>query len=95
MGHSGLQSAALEAIQAKGSFTLVISGGSMIKALAQLAADPNASDFSKWHVAWADERNVSLSNPDSNFKVYSPVEISNDFEICVIYQSLCYKFTIL
>ena len=67
---SCVQSAAAEAIQAKGSFTLVISGGSMIKALAQLAADPKASDFSKWHVAWADERNVSLSHPDSNYKVW-------------------------
>lgn len=63
-----MQSAAADAIEKKGSFTLVISGGSMIKALAQLAADSKASDFSKWHVAWADERNVALSNPDSNFK---------------------------
>ncbi|KAK9858028.1 hypothetical protein WJX84_006389 [Apatococcus fuscideae] len=63
-----VQSAAADAIEKKGSFTLVISGGSMIKALAQLAADSTASDFSKWHVAWADERNVALSNPDSNFK---------------------------
>ena len=63
------QSAAADPIEKKGSFTLVISGGSIIKALAQLAADSKASDFSKWHVAWADERNVALSNPDSNFKV--------------------------
>jgi len=54
-------------VQAKGSFTLVLSGGSLLKALAELV-DNKGVDFTKWHIAYADERNVSHSSDDSNHK---------------------------
>ena len=54
-------------LQAKGSFTLVLSGGSLLKALANLIDLPGV-DFSKWHIAFADERNVPHSSDDSTYK---------------------------
>ena len=56
-----------QAVQAKGSFTIVLSGGSLLKALGKLANNPGV-DWSKWHVAYADERNVPHSSDDSNHK---------------------------
>ena len=54
-------------MQDKGSFTIVLSGGSLLKALTHLAGKPGM-DFSKWYVAYADERNVPHSHEDSNHK---------------------------
>ena len=54
-------------MQAKGSFTIVLSGGSLLKALVKLVDNPGV-DWSKWHVAYADERNVPHSSDDSNHK---------------------------
>jgi 6-phosphogluconolactonase len=54
-------------MQARGAFTLVLSGGSLFKALSPLIGLPGA-DFAKWHVFFVDERNVPHSSPDSNFK---------------------------
>ena len=54
-------------MQNKGSFTIVLSGGSLLKALAKLADSPGV-DWAKWHVAYADERNVSHTSDDSNHK---------------------------
>ena len=54
-------------MQAKGSFTIVLSGGSLLKALVKLVENPRV-DWSKWHVAYADERNVSHNSDDSNHK---------------------------
>jgi 6-phosphogluconolactonase len=58
---------AAAAIKEKGSFTIVLSGGSLLKALAYLVKQPG-QDFSKWHVAYADERNVPHTAEDSNHK---------------------------
>ncbi|CAL5229687.1 g13056 [Coccomyxa viridis] len=55
------------AIKERGAFTLVLSGGSLLKAVGQLVGAPGV-DFSKWHVFFVDERNVPHSHPDSNFK---------------------------
>ncbi|CAG9460224.1 unnamed protein product [Pedinophyceae sp. YPF-701] len=58
--------AAEEAIAKKGSFSLALSGGSLLNALPamhQLDAKP---DFAKWHIFYADERCVPHSSPDSN-----------------------------
>ncbi len=54
-------------LQERGAFTLVLSGGSLLKAVGQLVGAPGV-DFSKWHVFFVDERNVPHSHPDSNFK---------------------------
>ena len=55
------------AIAAKGSFTVALSGGSLVKSLNALISRTDV-DFSKWYVLFSDERVVSLSSPDSNYK---------------------------
>lgn len=59
--------AAAASIKAKGSFTLVLSGGSLMASFAEFAAIKD-TDWSKWYVFWVDERNVAHSSPDSNYK---------------------------
>ena len=59
--------ASAEAVARKGSFTVALSGGSLLKALAALAGRPGV-DFSKWWVLFVDERNVPHSSPDSNYR---------------------------
>ena len=54
-------------MQERGAFTLVLSGGSLLKAIGQLVGSPGV-DFSKWHVFFVDERNVPHSHSDSNYK---------------------------
>eukprot|EP00892_Ulva_mutabilis_P003024 jgi/Ulvmu1/12722/UM095_0026.1 len=60
-------SAAAQAIEEKGAFTVAISGGSMLKALSHFTTAKNV-DFSKWWVFFVDERNVSHSSDDSTYK---------------------------
>ncbi|WOG95444.1 hypothetical protein DCAR_0414763 [Daucus carota subsp. sativus] len=58
-------------IKAKDSFTVVLSGGTLIHTMRKLVEKPNADcvDWSKWFVFWLDERVVSLEDPDSNYKL--------------------------
>lgn len=53
----------------KGSFTVVVSGGSLIKSLRKLVEAPyiDSIDWSKWHMFWVDERVVPKDHPDSNY----------------------------
>lgn len=53
-------------LQAKGGFTLVVSGGSLLKALNYL--EKVDTKFDKWHIIYADERNVPHSSEDSNHR---------------------------
>ncbi|KAM0860810.1 hypothetical protein ACQ4PT_046312 [Festuca glaucescens] len=55
----------------RGAFAVVLSGGSLIKALRKLAEPPylDAVDWSRWHVFWADERVVPKDHADSNYKL--------------------------
>ncbi|KAE8723927.1 putative 6-phosphogluconolactonase 5 [Hibiscus syriacus] len=55
----------------KGSFTVVLSGGSLIKSLRKLVETPyvDAVDWSTWHVFWVDERVVPKDHDDSNYKL--------------------------
>ncbi|KAK1432448.1 hypothetical protein QVD17_09345 [Tagetes erecta] len=55
--------------QQKGSFTVVVSGGSLVKSLRKLAETPyiESIDWSKWHMFWVDERVVPKDHPDSNY----------------------------
>lgn len=57
---------AKQSIEQKGTFNLVLSGGSLVNLLGKLG-DRN-SEWEKWHVFWVDERVVPHSDPDSNYK---------------------------
>ncbi|KAL3524444.1 hypothetical protein ACH5RR_017278 [Cinchona calisaya] len=58
-------------IKEKGSFTVVLSGGSLIETMRYLTQPPYAGsvDWSKWCIFWLDERVVPLDHPDSNYKL--------------------------
>ena len=61
---------AVNAIKAKGFFTIVLSGGTTPKTLyAMLSAPTNAKKIAwqQTHVFWGDERWVAPSHHDSNF----------------------------
>lgn len=51
------------------AFTVVLSGGSLVKSLRKLVEQPyiDSVDWSKWHVFWVDERVVPKDHPDSNY----------------------------
>lgn len=54
-----------DAVNKKGRFTIAISGGSLPKTLRGLIGRPGVK-WDKWHVFYADERLVPLSDPESN-----------------------------
>ncbi|KAI3857153.1 hypothetical protein MKW98_010567 [Papaver atlanticum] len=58
-------------VKERGSFTVTLSGGSLIKSLRKLAEAPyvDSIDWAKWHVLWLDERVVPKDHPDSNYKL--------------------------
>jgi len=60
--------AADAAIAAKGAFTLVLSGGSLLGMLSGLAELKKAPQWDKWHIFFVDERNVPHSSSDSTYK---------------------------
>ncbi|KAL8534633.1 hypothetical protein ACS0TY_010600 [Phlomoides rotata] len=55
--------------QERDSFTVVLSGGSLVKSLRKLVEQPyiDSVGWSKWHVFWVDERVVPKDHPDSNY----------------------------
>eukprot|EP00257_Ricinus_communis_P004713 XP_002518214.2 probable 6-phosphogluconolactonase 4, chloroplastic isoform X1 [Ricinus communis] len=55
----------------RGSFAVVLSGGSLIKSLRKLVEPPyvDTIEWSKWHVLWVDERVVPKDHVDSNYKL--------------------------
>ncbi|KAF5182569.1 6-phosphogluconolactonase [Thalictrum thalictroides] len=55
----------------RGAFTVVVSGGSLIKSLRKLVESPyfDSIDWAKWHVFWVDERVVPKDHADSNYKL--------------------------
>eukprot|EP00929_Paragymnodinium_shiwhaense_P064646 TRINITY_DN32410_c0_g1_i1.p1 TRINITY_DN32410_c0_g1~~TRINITY_DN32410_c0_g1_i1.p1 ORF type:complete len:553 (-),score=91.88 TRINITY_DN32410_c0_g1_i1:76-1698(-) len=58
--------AASAAIRRRGAFAIAIAGGSLVKMLGGMASLPHV-DWSKWHVAWVDERCVPHDHADSNY----------------------------
>jgi 6-phosphogluconolactonase len=75
-----LATLAEEAVQARGVFTLALSGGSTPRALySVLADDPAFRTRLPWnniHYFWGDERFVPPDHPDSNFGMASEVLLS-------------------
>lgn len=60
---------AAQATEKRHSFTVALSGGSLMEILGpRLAADPLRAqvDWSVWHVFWADERLAPPASPESN-----------------------------
>ena len=69
---SHVQALSAQAIRARGRFTMALSGGSLPKLLAlSLTKAPirDIIDWSAWHIFWADERCVPLTDPDSNYRL--------------------------
>lgn len=64
------------AIKAKGSFTLVVSGGSLPGQLSTLANTKAPVQWGKFYVFFVDERNVPHSSAQSNFKAVHDVLLS-------------------
>lgn len=60
-----------DAISKRGSFTVALSGGSLVNLLKPILKHPvkDAIEWENWHVLWADERVVSLESDDSNYKL--------------------------
>ncbi|XP_010048719.2 probable 6-phosphogluconolactonase 4, chloroplastic [Eucalyptus grandis] len=58
-------------VEERGAFSVVLSGGSLIKSLRKLAEVPyiDSVDWSRWHVLWVDERVVPKDHDDSNYKL--------------------------
>jgi len=56
-----------KAIATKGSFTIALTGGSLLKALGSLAGSSSV-EWAKWHVFFGDERNVPHKDDDSTLK---------------------------
>lgn len=54
-------------VQEHGAFTLVLSGGSLLKALGNLVGMEGVQ-YDKWHVFYVDERNVPHSSDDSTHR---------------------------
>jgi len=63
---------AQNAIEAKGSFSVALSGGSTPKKIFQQLALPKHREAIQWervYLFWSDERSVSPEDPDSNYKM--------------------------
>ncbi|KAI3701500.1 hypothetical protein L6452_26627 [Arctium lappa] len=58
-------------IAANGSFSVVLSGGTLIDTLRKLVEPPyvDSIEWSKWSIFFLDERVVPLDHPDSNYKL--------------------------
>lgn len=70
---------AIEAIAAKGQFTVALSGGSTPKGMyALLASDEykNKVEWDKVHLFWGDERSVPPDNEQSNYRMANEAMIS-------------------
>ncbi len=72
---------AVEAVQAKGFFTAILSGGQTPKGLYELLASKSHPfrESIPWdgiHFFWGDERHVSPHNPDSNFRMVEEAMLS-------------------
>ena len=60
-----VKAASAKAIAERGHFAMAIAGGSLVKMLGAMA-QMEGVEWSKFHVAWVDERCVPHDDPDSN-----------------------------
>ncbi len=79
---------AFQAVQARGRFTVALSGGSTPKALYSLLASKPDIPWDKIYFFWGDERHVPPDHPESNYRMTSeallskvPVRRENIFRI--------------
>lgn len=58
-------------LKERSAFTVVLSGGSLIKSLRKLVEPPyiDTVEWAKWHIFWVDERVVPKDHEDSNYKL--------------------------
>ncbi|CAN1314156.1 Probable 6-phosphogluconolactonase 1 [Linum perenne] len=58
-------------VKERGDFAIALSGGSLIGLMGKLCEAPYSKtvDWSKWYIFWVDERVVSKSHADSNYKL--------------------------
>eukprot|EP00740_Mantoniella_antarctica_P007502 CAMPEP_0181358982 /NCGR_PEP_ID=MMETSP1106-20121128/5825_1 /TAXON_ID=81844 /ORGANISM="Mantoniella antarctica, Strain SL-175" /LENGTH=248 /DNA_ID=CAMNT_0023472029 /DNA_START=145 /DNA_END=891 /DNA_ORIENTATION=- len=86
--------AAEQAISERGSFTVAVAGGSLIKLLGSLKGKSEI-DWNNWHVFWVDERCVPHEDPESNFggamkALFGDVPIPPS-QLYAIDESLCHS----
>lgn len=69
---------AKEAVEARGRFTIALSGGSTPKSLYNLLATNarNAMPWDRTFFFWGDERHVPPTDPDSNYRMVDEVMLS-------------------
>ena len=70
-----------EAVEARGRFTVALSGGSTPKRVYELLADTQAGFrgrivWEKVHFFWGDERHVTPAHPDSNYRMANEAMLS-------------------
>ncbi|KAG6517874.1 probable 6-phosphogluconolactonase 4, chloroplastic [Zingiber officinale] len=81
-------------IRERGAFTVVLSGGSLIKFLKELTESPYSEtlNWAKWYIFWVDERVVSKDHEDSNYKLAFDVFLSKvpipPGQVCAINDAL-------
>jgi 6-phosphogluconolactonase len=69
-GAADFEQAARSAVQARGRFTVSLSGGSTPRGLySQLARDANKLPWDKMYLFWGDERHVPPDDKDSNYRM--------------------------
>ncbi|CAA0833053.1 Probable 6-phosphogluconolactonase 1 [Striga hermonthica] len=58
-------------IKERGVFAIALSGGSLISLMGKICEAPynKTVDWAKWYIFWADERVVSKTHADSNYKL--------------------------
>lgn len=70
IGAAEFEQAALSAVQARGRFTVSLSGGSTPRGLySQLARQGSKLPWDKMYFFWGDERHVSPDDKDSNYRM--------------------------
>ncbi len=67
---------ASQAVQARGRFTVALSGGSTPKALYSLLAAKSNIPWDKIYFFWGDERHVPPDHPESNYRMTSEALLS-------------------
>ena len=79
---------ASEAVSDHGFFSIGLSGGSSATMVSKSLEGKSNTEWSKWRVFFCDERFVSLSDPDSNFKAIEdgllskvPIDKQNVFTV--------------